>query len=409
MMDLWSLDRVMLLPELTHVGGFESLWLLSSLSQGWKMAISRVPFEWQPDGIRKRQTEMSCLKAGQLSALCSRFAQMKLKSVALRTTGPIGPITLHQLLLTSWRTLRRLCLYDCSHGCTVAKAFHLQVTLLEHGLPPNLFFFRLGGGLGGSGLIPLGKRREEAEMKTCGLGPHDIERPIRKLTWLALDHNNDLTTIAGLTRTTWNLKELYLDACASLVTLKGLGRLKQLETLSLRGCQQLPPHELHLMDRPHGSQEMVRDHYQHLALVVTEGCSLITDIPQWAWLVDQVDHAQNLLSGRESYSNQKRRPILEWHRHLPPYGILDRPWHALGYYEQRVLMALGSSEASWSRHEVLTGWDNWRYWELPEKYDPLPERDKHLWALLGWSQARWGKWGSTGWMPCLLRATRVLM
>ena len=142
MADLWSLDRVMLLPELAHIGGFESLWLLSSLSQGWKMAIGRVPFEWQPDGIRRRQTEMSCLKAEQISALCSRFAQMKLKSVALRTTGPFGPVMLHQLLLMSWRTLRRLCLYDCSHGCTMLKAYHLQVALLEHGLPPNLFLFR---------------------------------------------------------------------------------------------------------------------------------------------------------------------------------------------------------------------------------------------------------------------------
>ena len=161
------------------------------------------------------------------------------------------------------------------------------------------------------------------------------------------------------------------------------------------------------MDRPPDNQEMVRDHYQHLALVVTEGCLLIRDIPQWAWLTDQVDQAQNLTRGLNLRGHQKRRPVLEWHRHLPPYGILDKPWHALGFYEQRVLTALGSSEASWSRHEVLTGRDNWRYWELPEEYDPLPERDKHLWALLGWSQARWGKWGSTGWMPCLLKPMRV--
>ena len=158
------------------------------------------------------------------------------------------------------------------------------------------------------------------------------------------------------------------------------------------------------MDRPPDDPEMVRDHYQHLALVVTEGCLLSTDIPQWAWLTDQVDYAQALIRGLDPRGNPKRRPVLEWHRHLPPYGILDKPWHALGHYERRVLMALGSSEASWGDWR-----DNWRYWELPEEYDPLPERDKHLWALLGWSQARWGKWGSTGWMPCLLRATRVLM
>ena len=148
----------MLLPELTHIGGFESLWLLSSLSQGWKGAIGRVPFKWQPDGIRVRQKEMSCLKTEQIQALCSRFAQMRLKSVALRTTGPFEPVRLHQLLSMGWRTLRRLCLYDCSHGCTMHKAYLLQVHLLAHGLPPHLFLFRLGGGLGGSGLFPLGKR-----------------------------------------------------------------------------------------------------------------------------------------------------------------------------------------------------------------------------------------------------------
>ena len=397
MADLWSLDRVLLLPELAHIGGFESLWLLSSLNQGWMMAISRVPFEWQPDGIRKRQTEMSCLKAEQISALCSRFAQMKLKSVALRTTGPFGPWMLHQLFPRSWRTLRRLCLYDCSHSCTLEKANLLQFDLLQHGLPPHLFLFRLGGGLGGSGLIPLGKRREEVEVKTFGLRPEEIEGPIRRLTWLALDHNHNLTTITGLTRTTWNLKELYLDACASLVTLNGLGRLKQLEMLSLRGCQRLPPEELDLMDRPldHNDnlRELVGDHFPHLALVVTEGCLLITDIPQWAWLTSQ------------GLAHWARRPALEWHRHPPPYGILDKPWHSLGQYERRVLRELGSSEASWSRYEELMG--HWRYWELPVAYDPLPDRDKRLWALLGWGRKRWGKWGSMRWLPCLLRAKRV--
>ena len=137
-------------------------------------------------------------------------------------------------------------------------------------------------------MVPLGKRREGVEATTLELGPLGVERPIGKLTWLALDHNNNLTTITGLTRSTWNLKELYLDACASLVTLKGLGRLKQLETLSLRGCQRLPPEELELMDRPPDDPEMVRDHYQHLALVVTEGCLRITDIPQWAWVTKRI-------------------------------------------------------------------------------------------------------------------------
>ena len=411
MAELWSLDRVMLLPELTHIGGFESLWLLSSLSQGWKVAIGRVPFEWQPDGIRVRQKEMSCLKTEQIQALCSRFAQMRLKAVALRTTGPFEPMRLRQLLSRSWETLRRLCLYDCSHDCTLHNAKLLQVHLVEHGLPPHLFLFRLGGGLGGSGLFPLGKRREEVDImkRTEDLSANDIEKPIRRLTWLALDHNINLTTFTGLTRATWNLKELWLDSCTNLGTLHGLARLKQLVKLSLRNCQRLQPEVLELMDLPLDDPGMVRDHYQHLAVVVTEGCTLITDIPQWTWLTDQVDYTQALLRGLDPLGNQRERPVLEWHRHLPPYGILDQPWHALGYYERRVLMALGSSEASWARDEndqPLQGY-HWRYWELPEEYDTLPERNKHLWALLGWSQARWGKWGSTGWMPCLLKPIRV--
>ena len=167
--------------------------------------------------------------------------------------------------------------------------------------------------------------------------------------------------------------------------------------LSLRGCQRLPPEELDLMDRPldHNDnlRELVGDHFPHLALVVTEGCLLITDIPQWAWLTSQ------------GLAHWARRPALEWHRHPPPYGILDKPWHALGHYERRVLRDLGSSEASWSRYAELMG--HWRYWELPVAYDPLPDRDKRLWALLGWGRKRWGKWGSMRWLPCLLRAKRV--
>ena len=260
------------------------------------------------------------------------------------------------------------------------NAHHLHLALLEHGLPPNLFLLRLGGGLGGFALVPLGKRREGIVGKVFGLGSHEIERSIRRLSWLALNHNKELTTIAAVTRATKNLKQLYLDGCVNLVTLKGSEHLKHLETLSLRDCQRLPDTELELLDQ-------CRD---HLALAVTEGCSLIRDLPPWAWLP-------------ETRSYEKRRPILEWHRHLPPYGIFDKTWNALGLYEQRVLAALGRSEASWS-----VGWaPGWRYWELPADYDTLTDRDRRLWAVLGLGQAQWGKWGSTGWMPCLLRAARV--
>ena len=100
MADLRSLENVTLLPELMRMEGFEFLWRISALNADWKATIGRVAFEWQPDGIRKT-TEMRCLNLKQFNALRARFAQMPLRSIALHVGGPLGAVTLHQLLGTS--------------------------------------------------------------------------------------------------------------------------------------------------------------------------------------------------------------------------------------------------------------------------------------------------------------------
>ena len=148
MSDLRKLDASALLQELVLLGGIDCLYRIGSLSVDLKEAARSVSFEWQPRHSRSLVTR--CLASTQLLAPTQRFSRLTFRLLALHLgEEDVGTYALHNMLTISSGTLRLLCLYDCTHQCSMIGARSLHLLFLEHGFPPHLFSLRLGGGLGG--------------------------------------------------------------------------------------------------------------------------------------------------------------------------------------------------------------------------------------------------------------------